>query len=265
MLATRMPAIAGPTMRDALNIDELSAIAFIRSFAADHIDDEGLPRRNVERVHDAEQRGEREDVPDLHRAGEGQAASANASSIDAVCVAITTLWRLYRSATMPPIGEIRNTGICAAKAHRAQQHRGAGQPVDQPGLRRRSASTCRSARSVARQRRAGSSGIAARAASRAASSTSIVRRRPGLRMRLRARLVGRAIVRAAGFSAGWTRSKADDGAELAAHNGLAWSIRPEVAQPCTGRSSTRRALPARCRRTTTDCTTGSYVPTNRFR
>ncbi len=31
--------------------------------------------------------------------------------IEAVCVAITTLRRLWRSATMPPMGAMMNTGI----------------------------------------------------------------------------------------------------------------------------------------------------------
>ena len=63
------------------------------------------------------------------------AASTNASSIDAICVPITTCLRLVRSATIPPIGATRNTGIWLAESHRAQLQSRPRQPVDQPGLR----------------------------------------------------------------------------------------------------------------------------------
>ena len=42
------------------------------------------------------------------------AASTNASSIDATCVPMTTCLRLLRSATIPPRGANKNTGIWLA-------------------------------------------------------------------------------------------------------------------------------------------------------
>ena len=68
MLATSMPAIAGPMMRAPLNIEEFSAMAFIRSSLAHHVHDERLPRGNVEGVDHAQQGRQHEDVPHLHRA-----------------------------------------------------------------------------------------------------------------------------------------------------------------------------------------------------
>src|SRR5579862_6695095 len=49
------------------------------------------------------------------RSNSVSAASAKASSMDRAWVAMTMRWRLYRSATTPPMGDNRNTGIWLAK------------------------------------------------------------------------------------------------------------------------------------------------------
>ena len=116
--ATRTPAIAGPTIRAALNIDEFSAIAFIRSSRPTNCDQERLPGRDVEGVDDPQQRRQGEDVPELHPPRERQPASAKARTIAAVCVAMMIRCRLRESARLPPSGESRNTGNWPAKPTR---------------------------------------------------------------------------------------------------------------------------------------------------
>ena len=51
-------------MRAPLNMEEFSAMAFIRSSRPDHFDEKGLARRNIKRVHDAQQRRQQDDFPD---------------------------------------------------------------------------------------------------------------------------------------------------------------------------------------------------------
>ena len=62
-----MPAIAGPTTRDALNIDELSAMAFIRSARPTISTMKDWRAGMSNALTTPEQGGESEDVPDLHR------------------------------------------------------------------------------------------------------------------------------------------------------------------------------------------------------
>ena len=51
-----------------------------------------------------------------------------------LCVMTMIRWRLPRSATVPPIGARRKTGIWLQNAVDAEQGRRAGQAVDQPRL-----------------------------------------------------------------------------------------------------------------------------------
>ena len=110
------PRSPGPTIRAPLNIDEFSAIAFIRSSRPTMLDEERLPRRDVERVDDAEQRGEREDVPDADAAGERQRRQRQRRG-----PSTTSAWRRGSGAgrrgrrRCRRSGANRNTGIWPAK------------------------------------------------------------------------------------------------------------------------------------------------------
>ncbi len=115
MVATRIPATAGPITREALNIDEFKAMALIKS-----------SRPTISTKNDC-RAGMSNELTIPSSADKTKmchtctvpvrvmAASANASSMEAVCVAITTRRRGNRSATMPPNGDIRNTGIWLEK------------------------------------------------------------------------------------------------------------------------------------------------------
>src|ERR1035441_5091719 len=114
MPATSRPAMAGPTTRDALNMEELSAMAFIRS---------RLPtistmkdwRAGISKEFAVPSRAERTKMCQMRTDPESvSAASTKASNMEAVCVAMTMWRRLYRSATMPPTADKRKTGICPA-------------------------------------------------------------------------------------------------------------------------------------------------------
>ena len=105
--------MAGPTTREALNMEELRAMAFMRSdFATRPTMNDwraGISKEFTTPSNDASTK-----MCQTRTAPESvSAASAKASSMDAVCVAMTRRWRLWRSATTPPTGASRNTGICA--------------------------------------------------------------------------------------------------------------------------------------------------------
>ena len=60
--AITSPAIAGPMRRAPFAIDELMAMALLRSAILDHLDEEGLAPRHVERVDQTLESGERDDL-----------------------------------------------------------------------------------------------------------------------------------------------------------------------------------------------------------
>ena len=115
MAPTSTPATAGPTIRAPLNIDELSAMALIRSFR---------PTRSTTNTCRAGM-SNAFTVPSsaaianrCHTATRPVSvspASVPASSIAQVCVAMMIRRRSPRSATIPPTVARRKTGICAAK------------------------------------------------------------------------------------------------------------------------------------------------------
>lgn len=88
--------MAGPSTREALNVEEFRAISSSGRLAP-HLRDERLPGRNMERVHHPQQRREQKRPPDPNG--------------EAVSVSITSRCRGKRSAAVPPAGAKRNTGI----------------------------------------------------------------------------------------------------------------------------------------------------------
>ena len=112
MLATRIPAMAGPTTRDALNIEEFRAMAFIRSLRPT-ISTMKDWRAGISNAFTTPSSAASTKMCQIRTAPlSTNAASTKASSIAEVCVAITTRRRLYRSATIPATGENTNEGIC---------------------------------------------------------------------------------------------------------------------------------------------------------
>jgi hypothetical protein len=115
---TSTPATAGPMIRAPLKIDEFSAMAFGRSSrpTISTTNDWRAGMSNAFTTPSA--------APNANRCGTRMrpvsvsAARANASAIAVVWVARRIRWRLRRSATAPPIGARRNTGICVAKLSR---------------------------------------------------------------------------------------------------------------------------------------------------
>ena len=107
--------MAGPTMRAPLNIEEFSAMAFIRSSLPT------MSTRNACRagMSNALTTPCRADKPKMcHTCTlpvRVSAARTRASSMAAVWVAMTTRCRLCRSAIVPPKGAMRKTGIWPAK------------------------------------------------------------------------------------------------------------------------------------------------------
>jgi hypothetical protein len=61
-----VPAIAGPTTRAPLKIDELSANRVRQILRPDHLDEKRLSRRHVERAHEADAERERDQDRDGH-------------------------------------------------------------------------------------------------------------------------------------------------------------------------------------------------------
>ena len=113
-----MPATAGPTTREALNIAELRAMALIRS-SLPTISMMNAWRAGMSKALTTPRRAESTNTCQMRTVlVRVRNASAKASSIDAVWVAMTTWRRLRRSAAMPPSTENANTGIWPEKPTR---------------------------------------------------------------------------------------------------------------------------------------------------
>src|ERR1035438_9131972 len=115
MDATNMPAMAGPMMRAPLNMEEFKAIAFSRS---------SLPTMSIRNAWRAGMSNAFTTprpaaiaiiCQTWMRPDSVSSASTVARTMEAICVPMTTRRRLLRSATMPPIGAMMNTGIWLAK------------------------------------------------------------------------------------------------------------------------------------------------------
>ena len=113
-MATRIPATAGPTMRAPLNMEEFSAIAFIRSSLPT------MSTRNACRAGMSNAFTTPSSVASTRMCHtctfpvSVNAARRNASTMEAVWVPITIRCRSWRSATVPPSGATRKTGIWLA-------------------------------------------------------------------------------------------------------------------------------------------------------
>ncbi len=118
IVATRMPATAGPVIRAPLKSEELSPMALIRS-----------SRPTISTRNDC--RAGMSNALTIPRAAASatmchsrttppsvSAASANASTIEIAWVKTMIRWRSNRSATAPPIGARRKIGTCRAKPTR---------------------------------------------------------------------------------------------------------------------------------------------------
>ena len=68
----RCPPTAGPTIRAVLKSAEFSPTALADVVPPDHLDRERLARRHVDRVREAEDHRDDQDVPDLDQAGHAQ-------------------------------------------------------------------------------------------------------------------------------------------------------------------------------------------------
>ena len=148
-------------MREVLKMVELRATAFGRSSRPTSSDDERLARRVVERVADAEDRGEDVDLPELDVAGGGEDRQRE------------RLQRHHRLRDEQEAPLPHAVGDHAAEEREAEDrrelHRGDGAERERrvrqsggPATRARSAaSRCRRARRPARTSRAGSSDFAA--------------------------------------------------------------------------------------------------------
>ena len=107
--------MAGPSTRDALNMEEFSAMAFIRS-ALPTISTMNDWRAGMSKALTTPSSAERTKICQIRTVPVSvTAASASANSMDSVWVAITSRWRLYRSAAMPPSVENRKMGIWLQK------------------------------------------------------------------------------------------------------------------------------------------------------
>src|ERR1022692_1161093 len=137
MPATRMPATAGPITREALNIEEFRAMALIRS-SRPTISTKNDCRAGISKAFTTPSSADRTKICQTCTPPVSvRTAKMNASSMAEIWVPITTRWRRKRSATMPPSGDIRNTGIWLEKrgdiegVHHSQQRR---QNEDMPDL-----------------------------------------------------------------------------------------------------------------------------------
>ena len=114
MVATRIPATAGPTTRAALNIDELRPMALSRS-SFPTISTRNACRAGMSNAFTVPS----SDASTMMchtctRPESVSAASRNARSMDAVCVAMTMRCFEFRSATIPPAVASKKTGNCDA-------------------------------------------------------------------------------------------------------------------------------------------------------
>ena len=72
-IAIKIPAMEGPINLAPLNMNELRAIAFPRSFSVSHnLHYEGMPDGYVEGVHASEKYAEHDDMPYEYRIGESE-------------------------------------------------------------------------------------------------------------------------------------------------------------------------------------------------
>ena len=126
--------MAGPTMRAPLNMEEFSAMAFMRSVRSHGLGHEDLPRRDVEGVHHAQQQGDGDDVPDVDVASEGEQREDQRQhqrrglGEDDQGVGPHAVRRDAAHGGQDEHRELAREG------HDPQHGRMARQPVDQPGL-----------------------------------------------------------------------------------------------------------------------------------
>src|SRR5258708_10631408 len=114
IFATRIPATAGPITRAPLNIEEFSAIAFIRS-SRPTMSTRKDWRPGISNAFTTPSRAASTKICGTEiRCIRVSVARMRARIIDAVWVAMTIRCRLTRSATMPPMGANKNTGIWLA-------------------------------------------------------------------------------------------------------------------------------------------------------
>ena len=97
------PATAGPRIRDAVEHRGVEPDRVRDVVAADHLDRERLAGRHVDRVRDAEQRGEDHHVPDLDDAGHGEQRRGRTRGASRRSGSRCRVWRFgHWSAMTPP-------------------------------------------------------------------------------------------------------------------------------------------------------------------
>lgn len=127
------PATAGPTTR-AVDHRRIERDGVHQILATDHVDEERLPRGNIEGVDDSEERGEGEDVPDTHVAGERQQGQRECEQHggdlrrDDDAVAMQAIRQRPTERGEEEHGDVPDEG------DQPQQRRGARQAIDQPRL-----------------------------------------------------------------------------------------------------------------------------------
>ena len=120
-------------MRDPLNIEEFSAIAFIRPLA-DHVNQHGLSRRKVERIYHAQKRGQQENLPYLHLPCESQCGENEREDHRGRLGCDYHVLPTVAIRSSPTEGSHQKHWNLCGESHGTQQKARDGQPIHQPRL-----------------------------------------------------------------------------------------------------------------------------------